>query len=80
MSTTFIAPLATAGVALAAAIAFAPVAAATNTLECQDSSMSSVCQKSGHAAIVATPGTTRAAGAGYWPFGAGPTPPIWALD
>lgn len=80
MSTKSIAPFAAAGAALAAAIAFAPAAAATNTLDCQDNSMASVCSKSGHAAIVATPGDTSNGNAGYWPFGAGPTPPIWALD
>jgi hypothetical protein len=36
--------------------------------------MASVCQKSGHSSIVATPGNTRA---GTWPFG--PTPPVLAL-
>ena len=79
MRITFIAPLAAAGAALAATVAFAPVAAAENTMDCQESTMSSVCQKSGHSAIVATPGSTRAGGAGFWPFGAGPVPPIWAL-
>jgi hypothetical protein len=79
MSTKFIAPLAAVGAALAAAVAFAPVAAAENQMDCQDSTMSSVCTKSGHAAIVATPGNTRAGGAGFWPFGAGPVPPIWAM-
>lgn len=79
MSIKFIAPLAVAGAALAGAVTFAPVAAAENNLECEGTTTSSVCQKSGHSAIVATPGT-KARGAGYWPFGAGPTPPIWALD
>jgi len=80
MSAKSIAPLAVAGAALAAAIAFAPVAAAGNTMECEDTGVSSVCSKTGHAAIVATPNTTSNGNAGYWPFGAGPTPPIWALD
>ena len=75
MITKFIAPLATAGAAIAAAIAFAPLAAADNDLNCNGSSLASVCQKSGHAAIVATPGT-RAGGS---PFGVGGIP-LLALD
>ncbi len=70
------APLATAGAAIAAAIAFAPLAAADNDLTCNGSSLASVCQKSGHSAIVATPGDTRAGGS---PFGAGGIP-LLALD
>ena len=79
MSTKTIASLAAAGAALAAAVAFAPAAAAENQMNCKEGTMSSVCSKSGHSAIVATPGSTRAGGAGFWPFGAGPVPPIWAL-
>ena len=79
MSTKTIASLAAAGAALAAAVAFAPAAAAENQMSCKEGTMSSVCSKSGHSAIVATPGSTRAGGAGFWPFGAGPVPPIWAL-
>ena len=79
MNTKSIATLAAAGAALAAAVAFAPAAVAENQMSCQEGSMSSVCSKSGHSAIVATPGNTRAGGAGFWPFGAGPVPPIWAL-
>ena len=80
MNTKLTASLAAAGAAIAAAVAFAPAAAAENQMDCQDSTMSSVCSKSGHSAIVATPGSTRAGGAGFWPFGAGPVPPIWAMD
>jgi hypothetical protein len=69
-----IAPLAAVGAALAAAIAFAPLAAANNAPNCNSSSLASVCQKGGHSAIVATPGNTRA---GNWPFG--PTPPVLAI-
>lgn len=76
MITKLIAPLAAAGAALAAAVAFAPLAAADNDLNCNGSSLSSVCQKSGHSAIVATPGNTRA---GSSPFGAGGIP-LLALD
>ena len=79
MSTKTIASLAAAGAALATAVAFAPAAAAENQMNCKEGTMSSVCSKSGHSAIVATPGSTRAGGAGFWPFGAGPVPPIWAL-
>ncbi len=69
-----IAPLAAAGAALAAALAFAPLAAADNSPNCKSSSLASLCQKSGHSSIIATPGNTRA---GNWPFG--PTPPVLAL-
>ena len=74
MIAKFIASLATAGAALAAALTFAPLAAADNGLNCRSSSLASVCQKSGHSSIVATPGDTQA---GNWPFG--PTPPGLAL-
>ena len=76
MIAKFIASLATAGAALAAAVSLAPLAAADNDLNCNSSSLSSVCQKSGHSAIVATPGNTRA---GSSPFGAGGIP-LLALD
>ena len=76
MIAKFIAPLATAGAAIAAAITFAPLAAADNGLNCNGSSLASVCQKSGHSAIIATPGNTRAGGS---PFGAGGLP-LLALD
>ena len=76
MITKLIAPLATAGAAFAAAIAFAPLAAADNDLNCNGSSLASVCQKSGHSAIVATPGYTRA---GNWPFGPGGLPALAIL-
>jgi hypothetical protein len=76
MIAKFIAPLATAGAAIAAAVAFAPLAAADNDLNCNGSSLASVCQKSGHSAIIATPGNTRAGGS---PFGAGGLP-LLALD
>ncbi len=66
MIVRFFAPLATAGAALAAAIAFAPLAAADNGLACKGSSLASVCQKNGHSSIVANPGDTKA---GNWPFG-----------
>lgn len=74
MTARSIATLAAAGAALAAALAFAPLAAADNGLNCKSSSLASVCQKSGHSSIIATPGNTRA---GNWPFG--PTPPVLAM-
>lgn len=80
MRTKIFAPLVVAGAAAAAAVAFAPVAGAENATNCSSGSLASVCQKSGHAAIVATPGDTSAGNNAYWPFGAGPVPPIWALD
>lgn len=79
MFTKVFAPIFLAGAAVAA-VALAPTAAAVNTAECADSALSSMCTKTGHAAIVATPGTNAGGNVGFWPFGAGPTPPIWALD
>ncbi|MDA2991261.1 MAG: hypothetical protein O3B27_06875 [Actinomycetota bacterium] len=76
MIARFIAPLATTGAALAAAIAFAPIAAADNGLACKGSNLASVCQKNGHSSIVATPGDTRA---GNWPFGPGGLPALAIL-
>ena len=76
MIARFIAPLATTGAALAAAIAFAPLAAANNSFACKGSSLASVCQKNGHSSIVATPGDTRA---GNWPFGPGGLPALAIL-
>lgn len=78
MMASFVAPLTAAGAALAAAIAFAPLAAAGNDAECNSSNLASLCQRSGHSAIVATPGSTNGP-AGY-PFGAGSVQSIWALD
>jgi hypothetical protein len=80
MKTKLFAPLVIAGAAAAAAIALAPAAGASNTLDCDSGTLSSVCQKTGHAAIVATPGNTSAGNNAYWPFGSGPVPPIWAMD
>lgn len=62
------------------AIALAPVAAAeSNNLDCVDKGTATVCQKNGHSSINVSPGT-KAGGNAYNPFGAGPMPPIWALD
>lgn len=65
--------------AAAAAVAFAPAAAADNDVQCSDTGVASKCSKNGHAAIVATPGTTAGSSA-FSPFGAGPQPPVWAMD
>ncbi|HPY23646.1 MAG TPA: hypothetical protein PLK19_04905 [Mycobacterium sp.] len=78
MITKLLAPIFMTGAA-AAAVALAPIASAGNEAQCSDSGLSSVCSKTGHAAIVATPGTT-AGGSAYNIFGSGPTPPIWAMD
>ncbi|MCB0924679.1 MAG: hypothetical protein KDB50_09110 [Mycobacterium sp.] len=78
MNAKIFAPIIMAGAA-AAAVAFAPLAAAGNESQCSDTGVASKCTKNGHAAIVATPGTT-AGGSGYSPFGSGPQPPVWAMD
>ena len=79
MKSTFFASALIAGAA-AGAIALAPVAAAeSNNLECADKGTATVCQRNGHASLNASPGT-KAGGSAYWPFGAGPVPPIWAMD
>ena len=82
MATKILAPVFLAGAA-AAAILFAPSAGATTSASCDDNGVASVCTRSGHAAIVATPnvrqqGMTFAPGGN--PFGSGPTPPILAMD
>jgi len=66
--------------AAAGALALAPVAAAeSNSLDCADKGPATVCQKNGHASLNASP-QTKAGGNAYNPFGAGPMPPIWAMD
>lgn len=77
-TTIFAAVLATG--AAAAAVALAPAAAASNSVECTDSGLSSMCTKTGHSAIVAIPGDTSPGNAGFWPFGSGPVPPVFAMD
>lgn len=68
------------GGAAAAAIALAPTAGA-NTLECDSNGPAAVCSKPGHASITANPGQSRAnPGFGFWPFGAGPQAPVFAID
>ncbi len=70
----------TLGGAAAAAIAFAPAADAENSLNCDTRGMSSICSKNGHASIDASPDTRARSSAGYWPFGSGPVPPVFAMD
>lgn len=82
MITTILAPALLAGAA-AAAILFAPAAAATSSSSCSDNGMTSVCTRGGHAAIVATPNVRQQQlmfAPGGNPFGAGPMPPIFAMD
>ena len=79
MSARAITPL-IAGIAVAAAVGFAPTAAATtNVKDCDSRGGASVCVKTGHASINASPEATQP-GNSTWPFGAGPNPPIWAFD
>lgn len=78
MITKLLAPALLIGAA-AAAVAVAPAAGATSA-QCTDTGMASVCQRSGHNAIVATPDiVSRNSGFG-WGLGSGPMPPVWALD
>lgn len=82
MATKILAPVFLAGAA-AATILFAPAAGATTSASCDDNGVASVCTRSGHAAIVATPNVDRQSltfAPGGNPFGAGPMPPIFALD
>lgn len=79
MIARIVTPLAVAGAA-AVALAFAPVAAADgNTKECSTRGAASICQKTGHASINASPEATQV-GSSAWPFVVGPTPPAWAFD
>jgi hypothetical protein len=82
MATKILAPVFLAGAA-AATILFAPAAGATTSASCDDNGIASVCTRSGHAAIGATPNVDRLSlmfAPGGNPFGAGPMPPIFALD
>lgn len=82
MITKILAPALLAGAAAAAIIA-APAAGATTSSSCSDNGTTSVCTRSGHAAIVATPNVQRQGlsfGGGGNPFGSGPMPPLLAMD
>lgn len=78
MITKLLAPAFLIGAA-AAAIAAAPIAGAT-AAQCNDTGMASVCQRTGHNAIVATPDTVRSNSGFGWGLGSGPMPPVWAMD
>lgn len=83
MAITFLAPALLTGAAAAAAIMFAPSAAASGSADCEDYGPSSICTRNGHAAIVAEPqGMDRSWQMipGGSPFGAGPNPPLMVID
>lgn len=77
MIAKLIAPLFISGAA-AAGIALAPIASASPA-DCEQSGQTSVCQRPGHTSIYSSPNTTVDTGIS-WPLGAGPVPPIWAMD
>lgn len=78
MITKLLAPAFLIGAATAA-IAAAPVAGATAS-QCSDTGMASMCQRTGHSAIVATPDIGNTTTGFGWGMGTGPMPPIWAMD
>lgn len=78
MATKLLAPAFLIGAAAAAVIA-APAAGATAT-QCSETGMASMCQRTGHSAIVATPDSRNSTAGFGWGLGAGPMPPIWAMD
>lgn len=79
VTTASIAGLAALGTALAAALASAPASAATNPVECDDTSVTSLCSTTGHPGVAATPGGAEnpMGNPAYGPFGTGPAVPIW---
>ncbi len=69
--------------AAAAAVISAPVASAASTPDCEDNGPASVCARNGHAAIYAEPnrmGSNLMMAPGGGMFGAGPMPPLLAID
>lgn len=77
-----LAPAILAGAA-ATAVIFAPAAAAASSADCADNGPASVCTRNGHSAIYAEPrqiGTNFMIAPGGGPFGAGPMPPLLAMD
>ncbi len=82
MIAKFIAPLATAGAALVAALAFAPLSAASSDIDCQGNGLTAVCQRSGPSALVPRPGGLDGpvGNPAYWPSSAGPVPQMWAFN
>jgi hypothetical protein len=82
MIAKLIASLATAGAALAAAIALAPMAAASSDIDCQGNGLTAICQRSGPSALVPRPGglDSPIGNPAYWPSSAGPIPQVWAFN
>lgn len=78
MSAKLMTPLFIAAAA-AAGIAFAPAATAAPA-DCQQSGDTSVCQRSGHSSIYTSPGDFQQGNSFSWPLGAGPVPPVFAMD
>lgn len=78
MIAKFIASLATAG----AALALAPMAAASSDIDCQGNGLTAVCQRSGPSALVPRPGGLDGpiGNPAYWPSSAGSIPQIWAFN
>ena len=69
--------------AAAAAVISAPAASAGSTAECDEAGPASLCSRNGHAAIYAEPrqsGSTFSIAPGGGMFGAGPMPPLLAID
>ena len=69
--------------AAAAAIISAPAASAASTPDCDDDGPAAVCARNGHAAIYAEPnrlGSNLMMPPGGGMFGAGPMPPLLAID
>lgn len=83
MAITFLAPALLTGAA-AAAILFAPTAAAAGSADCEDYGPSSVCTRNGHAAIIAEPQQSGSGGLSIIPgggtFGAGGNLPLMVID
>ena len=84
MITRIVSPLILAGAA-AAAIALAPTASATTSADCEDSGAVSMCTRTGHASIYASPNggspsRLSVGSGGVNPFGSGPMPPVLAMD
>lgn len=83
MAITFLAPALLTGAA-AAAILLAPTAAASGSADCEDYGPSSVCTRTGHAAIIAEPQQSGNRGLSLIPggsaFGVGATPPLMVID
>lgn len=78
MIAKLIAPLVIAG-AVAVGITFAPTAAAAPA-DCQEVGDTSLCQRPGHSSIYVSPSDTQQSNGIGWPLGAGPVPPVFAMD